>query len=158
MTSERFEQIKAVAMQMAADIEWADFPTVAPEAGGAELRELLTNMAADSDVHVATREILKLLFGQLEGKLEQISGHQEDELEAAGMVQSSLKQVLLSINPAMAMITREHLLRTKFRRFPGPVMQAPRNAWVPSLGEQLLRQAVGLPPLGRVPRGTSSVN
>jgi hypothetical protein len=148
MTRERFEQIKALATDMASEIEWADFPLIAAEAGGREFRELLSCMAMDPNVHMLIGSVLGGMFRTLEPCFGSLPDHQEPELQAAGLVQSALKSVLIAIQPAVAVLCRENPLRAKFRRLVDPVIQAPPTVRVPSMEVQERRRAMGIAPIG----------
>jgi hypothetical protein len=64
-------------------------------------------------------------------------GHQEIELEAIGMIQSSVKRGIHRRFPAGAIPLEYFPMQIKLRRFPLPFTQGPPNMWVPSMREQM---------------------
>jgi glycyl-tRNA synthetase beta subunit len=147
MTQERFEQICATASEMAAEIEWAEFPALT--SNHTELREITASLAADPECQLVLRDLLRQMSERIRWLVDALPGRQEVELEAAGLVQSAFKAVLLQLSD-LAGVIRPLQMLTKFRRLPEPVLQAPVNARVPSIAEQRERVAAGRAPIDLV--------
>jgi hypothetical protein len=161
MDAERWAAVKRAATEMVDEIEWADFP-LETDTG----RELYTEMVRDPDVLFVVREALPHMLAQIEQKgLTEITGHQEVDLEAGGILLSIIKRVMCLIvegkgappgtpvNAVIAAAFRRMQLRVKFRRLPMGSMQAPPTVWVPSMRDQL----AGRQPFMATAAGTSTV-
>ena len=145
MNPERFKTIKITAMRMAGEIEWFGF--AGPSGAGRRMASS-AEIAANPSFIEGVRSALGTVFTLLErsGAAASVVGHQEVELEAAGLVASAVKHVLLVMEGAVPPTAGEassvrvfHAwpLITKFRTIRAPVIQAAPGVWVPSMEEQL---------------------
>lgn len=137
---QRLADVERLAIEMAGEIEWAGiFGARGPEAD--EVERTLAKVLRFEPFQAALVQNLKLTFELLRespGVLAGYVGHQELELEAAGICQSVLKKTLgVAGGDATRQMLRSLALTCKFKRLPLPVTQAPPDVRVPSMRQQL---------------------
>ena len=134
MNKQRLREIQTIARELVGEIEWVGLFGFDDASFRRQVRDRLQQPAFVLVVH----DKLDLLFALLErDEQDRWVGHQEPELEAAGMVNAALKRVLMDVSPSSAFLLRYFALTAKFKRIPLPTTQAPPNVWVPGMREQL---------------------
>lgn len=139
MTQESFQQIKELALQMAGEVEWADFPLL-DDVACAVTRDIFAGLVGDWPFQEEVRHVLvEQLFVRVAPIVPQLPDHQEPEQQAGGLVQAAMKSVLCRRRPELAHLYHQ-LLCVKFRKLSAPMIQAPIGVvHVPSMASQRRR-------------------
>jgi hypothetical protein len=134
---ERIRRIERAASELLGEVEWFD---VAP--CETELRSMSAALLQDAQFLEDVRAVMRVIFERIRTDPALVAwhrryvGHQEIELEAVGVLQSSIVKALQTASPACEQFFRSPLV-LKVRRFPHHFMQAPVGSWVPSMAEQM---------------------
>lgn len=134
MTRERFSQIKAAAMRLCDEIEFADFVDV-NVAALLEWHNLFARMVRNADFLTLLKRDLGALFDACEQQYQAFSGDKDVQLVAAAIVQYALRSLLINTFPAMAPMAA-YRLRTKFLHIAEPLILGAGDSRVPNFSGQ----------------------